>query len=590
MIVLTKLKRFMASAINTAKPKPQLTKASSAKVPHERGWWIWRRRGGPLHRRLSPLMKKIMAVNMMALVILAGSLLYMGRYHDRLIASELEALKLEAALTASALGEGAIVLDEDERNILSPLLARQMVRRLVEATDTRTRLFDSDENLLADSRMLTALGRKIVMKEVKPTAPHKSWSKKVEDLSSSFLYILPGRRQFPVYEEAALQKADQYQIVQKALAGEMGSQVWNTDDGGLLLAVATPVQRYKQILGAVMLSRSGDDVEKAIAAVRLDIIRIFLVALAITFLLSLYLTRAIARPIRVLAAAAEGVRAGEMQMTGLRGTAHVLAQKEIPDLSARDDEIGDLSVALRAMNAALAARVAAIENFAADVSHEIKNPLTSLRSAIETAEKVTDPVRQQKLMDIIKHDVDRLDRLITDISTSSRLDAELGRAAAEPLNLLTILQSLVAAYHAMQENGKITVRVTLISALDEILIVGLALRLAQVFQNLIDNAISFSPMGGKVLVEVQQQGHKAVVTVTDEGPGIPPNKLSAIFDRFYTERPKGEKFGSHSGLGLSITKQIIDAHQGAIFASNRVNEDGQVCGAILTVEIPLRPF
>jgi two-component system sensor histidine kinase ChvG len=563
----------------------------------KRGWWLWRhdgRKGArlPHAARFSPLTLRILAVNVMALAILVGSLLYLGRYQDRLIASELDALMLQARLSASALGEGAVVVDEEERNILSPLLARLMIRRLVEATETRTRLFDLDDTLLADSRILLERTGKIQVEELPPPQKESFWLTDLLMGPFDLIDWLVERHNYPPYQEETIQRGDQYEIVRKALASEPATKVWSLPQGGLELTVAVPVQRYKQVLGAVMLSRPDTKVDAAIREVRLNILEIFGMTLLITILLSLYLARAIARPIRLLALAAESVRHGQRQIVGLAGTARLLNRDAIPDLSARHDEIGDLSSALRDMTAALAQRIGAIENFAADVSHEIKNPLTSLRSAVETADRVQDPAMQRRLMLVIRDDVDRLDRLISDISNASRLDAELGRAETVPIDVVQMLAALVDFY-AMggttddESSPETKAKVVLVDVPEnKLIVVGVEVRLVQVVQNLIANALSFSPPGGRVVLAARQDGPFVMITVDDGGPGIPENKLDAIFDRFYSERPKTEKFGIHSGLGLSISKQIIEAHHGKIRAENRKDEFGKIIGARFVVLLP----
>ena len=297
-------------------------------------------------------------------------------------------------------------------------------------------------------------------------------------------------------------------------------------------------------------------------------------ALAVTVLLSVYLAGTIARPIRRLATAAE--RIGRSH-----GRQHV-----IPDLRGRDDEIGDLARALREMTEALWLRMDATERFAADVAHEIKNPLTSLQSAVETAARLKDPDQQRKLMSIIQEDVRRLDRLITDISDASRLDAELSRAETAPVDVGAMLRTLVDLHESAGDgSGR---RLELQNADDqEFVVTGIEGRLAQVFRNLIANAESFGPPEGTVRISLSRNGRQVVVTVEDEGPGLPPGKEEAIFDRFYSERPEGEAFGTHSGLGLSISKQIVDAHGGSIASENRRTATGGIAGARFVVRLPV---
>jgi two-component system sensor histidine kinase ChvG len=247
--------------------------------------------------------------------------------------------------------------------------------------------------------------------------------------------------------------------------------------------------------------------------------------------------------------------------------------------------VGELSGALREMTTALWQRMDAIERFAADVAHEIKNPLTSLRSAVETVARTDDPAQQRRLMGIILDDVQRLDRLISDISDASRLDAELSRAEMESVDIGDMLRALVGIHQATASAE--TPRVELdVASFQNLLVTGIEGRLAQVWRNVLSNAVSFSPPDGTIRIAAARERDRVRVTVADEGPGIPPGKLEAIFERFYSERPPGEKFGTHSGLGLSISKQIVEAHGGRITAENRTDPDGTVVGAQFTVLLP----
>ncbi|HBM90990.1 MAG TPA: histidine kinase [Rhodospirillaceae bacterium] len=535
-------------------------------------------------RRVSPLTLRILAVNVMALAILVGSLLYLGHYQDSLIESEINALQMQARLSANAIAEGAVVLDQDERNILSPLLARLMIRRLVEASETRTRLFDMDDILLADSQiLLNIVGRR----PVRPLEQSSGFW--LLDSAMDLFNIIDGlaeKQEYARYPEEEIREGNTYDIIQKAKNGELSSQIWSLPEGGLLLSVAVPIQRYRQILGTLILTKPDTHIAQAIYDVRMSILKIFGATLLITILLSFYLAHTISRPLKQLSKAAEKVRIGQAETIGLNGSEQFLNSQTIPDFSARHDEIGDLSLALRDMTSALARRLGAIENFAADVAHEIKNPLTSLRSAVETAAIVKDPARHEKLMQVIRDDVDRLDRLISDISKASRLDAELTRDEASTLNVFKLLETLVDFYNDSKEQCA-TIQLDPESE-KNIKITGVEGRLVQVLQNLIDNASSFSPPESVVNVAAHRGADGFVeLIVEDCGGGIPDNKLEAIFERFYTERPKKEKFGTHSGLGLSISKQIVEAHQGRIWAENRRDKAGHIIGARFIVHLPL---
>ena len=540
-------------------------------------------------RTISPLVLRILAVNVLALALFVGSILYLGNYQDRIISTELDAMVSQARIVAGAVAENAIVVDNNNQSILSPLLARMMVRRLAETTGNRTRLFSASETMLADSRYLVSgRGEKAEMEDAASSADKPvTWAARAIAYLFDTIDLIREHHVYPPYGEQVLQRASQYDVTFRALHGEKSTQVWSLPHGGLILAVAAPVEHRSHILGAVMMSRTDASIDDAIYAVRINILQIFFITLCITILLSLYLARAIARPIRRLARAAEILSEGQSNQTGVSGIANLLRDNAIPDMTDRNDEIGDLSGALRALTAALSKRVGDIENFAADVAHEIKNPLTSLRSAVETVERIQDPAARQKLMAIIKDDVDRMTRLITDISGASRLDAELGRAELEELDIGAQLAQLEQYYRLESESDNQLVPVLLKQPVPQGLrVLAVEGRLIQVFQNLIDNAQSFSPPDKSVDISIARNGARIQIMIEDCGPGIPENKREAIFDRFYSERPRSEKFGTHSGLGLSISKQIVEAHRGHIWAENRRDEEGHIIGARLIVQLP----
>ena len=458
-----------------------------------------------------------------------------------------------------------------------PETTGQMVRRLAQATATRARVFDADGKLIADSRLLVGAGGIVQIEELPPPGgdgPVGAVLALYERLAGE----LAGDGAMPEYHEKAVQRAADYDEVGRAFSGEVATAVRLSKTAGLVLSVAVPVQRYKQVLGALMLSKGSSDIDAAVLDVRLDILKIFAVALTITVLLSVYLAGTIARPIRRLAAAAEKVR----------GARH--RQHTIPDMAGRGDEIGELAGALNDMTEALWGRMDAIEAFAADVAHELKNPLTSLQSAVETAARVKDPEQQRQLMAIIQEDVRRLDRLITDISDASRLDAELSRAETAPVDLGAMLATLVdmravGAASPVAAGGHARFRLDTADG-QELSVDGVESRLVQVFSNLMANAASFSPPGGMVTLGARRDGDLIRVEVDDEGPGIPAGKEEAIFERFYSERPAGEAFGTHSGLGLSISRQIVEAHGGTIAAENRRDGRGDAAGTRFTVSLP----
>ena len=523
-------------------------------------------------RRISPLTLRILAVNVLALALLGIGLLFLGEYESSLIDTELQALKTQGEIFAAALGEGAVIDSVAEGEELIPELGRQMMRRLVEPTRTRARLFDTAGNLVADSRVLSGPGGVVQIRELPPLQPRGFFAGIADGIYDWIIGRLPSHAEWPEYRDITSQHATDFPEVGRALGGDSAKAVRrDRATGGLQLTVAVPVQRYKQVLGAVLLSVGSADLEQAVRAVRLDILKVFLVAFTVTVLLSIYLAGTIARPIRRLAAAADRVRRG------------LGREVVIPDFSRRGDEIGDLSSALRDMTGVLWQRMDAIDRFAADVAHEIKNPLTSLRSAVETAARIEDPAKQRRLLAIILEDVQRLDRLISDISDASRLDAELSRHEHAPIALDRMLATLVELHDATATEGAPRLRLVLPNGARaaDFIVPGIEDRLVQVLRNLIANAISFSPPAGTIHLAVQRDQDTVVVTIDDEGPGIPDAKLAAIFDRFYSERPAGEKFGTHSGLGLSISKQIVEAHRGIIRAENRRGPGGAMGGGAI---------
>ena len=517
----------------------------------------------------SPLTRRILTVNLLAPVVLVVGLLYLDHYRQGLIRTELEGLGTQAEMMAAAIGESAVV-EEDRRGALEidHDMAQQMVRRLAEPAKLRARLFGAEGELAADSRNRRGTAGMVHVEELPaPRSPH--WTDRLRLLWERATRWIPADEALPLYVDHAHPRADNYAEVMGAMAGRLGWAVRVRKGGALVLSVAVPVQHYKQVVGALLITAEGTNVARSLFQVRVAILEAFAFSLAITFGLSLYMASTIARPIRRLALAAERVRHGH-------GRSHT-----IPDMSARKDEIGELSLALKEMTEALWRRMDAIEAFAADVSHEIKNPLTSLRSAVETAAHIDNPDQQRKLMAIILDDVGRLNRLISDISDASRIDAEMSRIETGPVALAAMLETLVEVYRATTTGQTLAFTLDLPDG-DPLVALGLESRLVQVLRNLIANAISFSPPGGAIALRAARTGDGGVrVTVEDDGPGIPANKLEAIFERFYSERPEGEKFGTHSGLGLSISKQIIDAHGGILRAENR--PEG---GARFIVELP----
>ena len=528
-------------------------------------------------RRLSPLTLRVLAVNLLALALLGAGLLVLDRYEDGLAERELATLRLQAQLVAAAIAEGAVDDSDPAALELQPAIAQILVRRLTAPADVRARLFGTDGRLVTDSTLLLRPTGFVQITPILPVSDQPWPLKQLFELYDWMFNSLPRRDSFPPYRSAPEPLAQVFPEAMVALGGDLGVRIYVDLEGHLVFSVAMPVQRYRKVLGVLMLERHSVEIDKAVRSVRFDIMRMFLAAFCLTILLSVYLAGTITRPIRRLAAAAQRAQFAKERAS-------------IPDFSRRGDEIGDLSVALNTMTGALFERLEATERFAADVAHELKNPLTSLRSAAETVVRLDDPERRNRLLKMMMEDVRRLDRLITDIAQASRLDAELARTTAEPVDMRLLLGAIVEVHR--ETNGATDRRITVTFEAESqasLQVLGLADRLGQVFRNLLDNALSFSPDGGSVRIIARRVEKSVVITIDDAGPGLPPGKEDAIFDRFYSERPENEAFGAHSGLGLSISRQIIDAHRGRIKAENRLDRDGKVQGARFTVTLPTPP-
>jgi len=574
----------MASVIDTAKddksisrprvePRGERRRASRVEAPDASSDSALAARPRRRRRRFSSLTQRILALNLLALAIIVAGVLYMDQYQRGLIEGRLEALTTQGLIIAAALGETVVPRDPTAPQAINPERAAYLIQPLARPIRTRARVFQNNGELVADSLRIARARSWVEIRKLPPPEDSTPLDPLLDRLNNLIDRVLIG--ELPHHVDTPYQRAEHYAEVVRALRGQIGAQARVDADGKMVLNVAVPVSRFKAVLGALMLTAGTEDIQSRVREVRGDILLLGLLALAITVLVSLYLAGTIAKPIHQLAAGAERVTSGW-------GGA-----KEIPDLSRRSDEIGDLSVSLRAMTEALNKRVDDIENFAADVAHELKNPLTSLRSAIETIQRIDDMDTQKRLFAVLVEDVGRMDRLITDISAASRLDAELIRATASSVDIVALLRTMVDMQRETAADDAPTIELIL-DRNGPIEIEGVADRLAQVFRNLIDNAVTFSPPGGRITVRLSHRSDGVMVIIEDEGPGIPASKTRAIFDRFYSERPASEKFGTHSGLGLSISKQIIEAHKGTIWAENRAgNEPGSIAGARFLVKLPL---
>jgi two-component system sensor histidine kinase ChvG len=520
---------------------------------------------GPLQRRFSALAWRIILFNGFALAVLIGGVMYVQSSRMGLVDERLKSIKAQAQIAAGTIAEYAT--DEDTQQMKLDL-AEPLLRQLIAPTHLRARLYDGQGHLDVDTRDL--LARDVVVTRELP--PLDRWSR-IKGFFRGLYERIRGVRVFarPVTDFEAGSDGHAYDEVKTAMNGATAMTERVDDQNRLVLYVAVPVQRFKAVYGVLQISTEGGDIDLVLREERTQLFEAFLVAIIVMFASSLYLSGFIAQPIRRLAAAADLVRSGRA------------GRETIPIMSERRDEIGDLARSLSSMTQALYDRIDAIESFAADVAHELKNPLTSLQSAVEMFRRSKSDDAREKLMDIVNADVKRIDRLITDISDASRLDAELSREQGEPVDVGDLLKTIVEIYQMTEISKGVTVALDL-GLQEGARVIGRDERLGQVVRNLIDNAVSFSPPSGTVAIRATADARNIKITVEDEGPGIPEENLETIFNRFYTERPPDKEFGNNSGLGLSIARQIVQRAGGRIWAENR---GGDITGARFIVELPL---
>jgi two-component system, OmpR family, sensor histidine kinase ChvG len=531
-----------------------------------------RRRRGLISLNRSPLARKIIFFNLLALMVLVVGVLYLNPFRDSLVQQRAAALVTQAELIADAF---SVRLAAEDGGALGPEAAADTLDRLSLRVGIEVYLFDATGQL-AGSRTGN-------LPEPFPEASDReAGSTLITDLLNS---IWEGVTGLMGSDQSARGPLDAERmardLVPTALQGRMQVETVRNPEGNTLFTVATPVRLNGNVHGVVALTSAAGEIDRLVRSEREQVLQMFLLALLVSIGLSLVLASTIANPLSDLAAAAELGRDKNARKTSP-------TRVRIPDLTARPDEIGRLSVAMRGMVAALYDRIEANEQFAADVAHEIKNPLASLRSAVGTLRVARREDQREKLLDVIEHDVRRLDRLVSDISNASRLDSELVKEQEESFDLLRTLRNL-CEYLGREASSK---GIEFIADLPEepIVIQGLEARLAQVFVNLISNAISFCEDGDAVRVWARRRDNRVLVVVEDTGPGIPESALTKVFKRFYSERPV-KQFGNHSGLGLAISKQIVEAHGGVIWAENIRPTDADVTseplGARFVVGLPL---
>jgi two-component system sensor histidine kinase ChvG len=556
-----------------------------------------------ISQSFSSLTRRIVSLNVAGLLALVVGILYLSQFRAGLIDARVQSLVVQGEIIAGAIaasgtadsygsvmdrekllelqpGENYGPVDEGLAGLefsINPERVAPVLRRLISPTKTRARIYDRHGYLILDSRNLYIPGEVVRLDLPPPDQSKPGLMRRAWYAFRSWL----GRGDLPLYHELGPDAGKDYPEVAQALSGAKSAYLVRVNDfGEVIVSVAVPVQRFREVRGVLLLSTQGGDINQAVEAERLQIVKLFLILLGVMVVLSMLLAGTIAGPVRRLAEGAERVRH------------RIRSRVEIPDLTSRRDEIGHLSGALRDMTSALYSRIEAIERFAADVAHELKNPLTSLRSAVETLPLAKSTDSQQRLLAVIQHDVRRLDRLISDISDASRLDAELQRDEMAPVDLTRLLNTVVTVQNETQNVGHAKVSLGFEGGGPRTFVVpGHDSRLGQVVNNLIDNARSFAPPDSTVRIACRRLRDEIEIVIDDDGPGIRPEAFDKIFERFYTDRPH-QGFGQNSGLGLSISKQIIEAHRGRLWAENRTGPDTPgteppaVLGARFVVRLP----
>jgi two-component system, OmpR family, sensor histidine kinase ChvG len=495
------------------------------------------------------LTARILVVNIAALLLLAGGLFYLDSFRARLV-TERETSALNQAVT---IRDSFALTDWQNQAAL--------IRQIAVHHKSRIRVYGPDGAKLYDSFNLAQ--QTYELRDLASQPWQKTAALKIDGLVD-FLVRAPSIKTFV---EPRVDRASAWREIGKARNGKTASQVYYTTDFTHLISAAATTANNNL---AILVTANPRDIRSMVRAERFSIAMFFLLVLGISIILSLFLARTIVHPIQRLAKAAVKVRLGRAP------------EVIVPRLPTRRDEIGMLARALSDMSIALRQRIDATESFAADVAHEIKNPIASLRSALDGLERIDDPALRQQLMNVAKDDVQRMDRLISDISDASRIDAQLAKAKFDPIDLGDMIEQMLSARESRNQDGDVNIAFAR-PRKGIAIIEGEDVRLERVLNNLLDNAVSFSPPGGVVEILATRCHDDVLICIIDQGPGIAEHERELIFRRFYSERPQGEDFGKHSGLGLAIARTIIEGHHGAIAAQAR--QDGQN-GANFVIRLP----
>lgn len=563
--------------------------------------WFYRQ---PLVRFVSAsLLRRILVSNLIGFFVLLLGILYLGWYHTWLIDAKVDALKIQGKIIADAIASKAkvererIVFDANElpgqrsssrtyrddgfaalELSISPEEVTPILRKLIQSTNTRARIYARDGTLIVDTarslrRWRAALRNEPTENTGKAPSTQNFWTR-----LTRYLFDEP----LPVYQEIGSANGTAYAEVRQALEGNQRSMLLLNDKGEQIVSLAVPIRRFKTVQGVLLLSTRPGEIDEILSEERSVILTLAAIALFASIVTSLLLARTVAGPMRRLSEAAE------------QASHNIAARTQLPEYANRSDEVGQMAAAFRSMTKALYRRIEASEKFAADVAHELKNPLTAARSIAESLSLAKNEEERRHLVEQIQNELNRLNRLITDVSNASRLDAELARQEMRPVDITTVLRGVVTIFRDILGDDQRQIRLVIEDAPLEgaYIVSGDEGRIGQVLTNLVDNAISFSPKTGTITVRARSTPPHMEIYVEDEGPGIPEDRLEVIFDRFYTDRPDTEATeGKNSGLGLSISREIIRAHGGQISAESRFEDgsgpDDAPLGARFVVKLPL---
>jgi two-component system, OmpR family, sensor histidine kinase ChvG len=494
------------------------------------------------------LAHRILALNLITILLVALSTLYLDVFRNRLSKERVRQTRIEATATALAIDAAG---PEDREPILATVSR---------STGSRLRVFGPDGRLIADSWHLTGPTYELVDPNT------QKWTKNAARALDRGFNALVGAHRLDEYVEPPVDRMQSWpEAIRARATGKTATAVRSAPDLTPVISAAAPMK------DGVLLATTNDRAfTRTVRSQRAIIAGAMAILVAISVFLSLFLARTIVRPLRRLALAAHRVRLGRSR------------EVNVPRLPSRSDEIGLLARAVSDMSQSLRHRIDNIEAFAADVTHELKNPLASLRSAVDGLDRVDDPELRDKLRRIVREDVARLDRLIGDISEAARTDAELARATFERVDLGPLIEQLVHSWETRRETGDARLAFAR-PRRESAAVMGKPDRLARAINAIIDNAVSFSPPGGLVEIAVVRVGDEVRIRIDDEGPGVPPEAREAIFNRFHSVRPEGENFGRHSGLGLAIAQAIVNGHDGEINVQDR---DDAPSGARFTIRLP----